>query len=215
LDNDKMVKKRPEARAPYHHGDLRPALLEAAEQELSEKGIEGFSLRGVAKRAGVSHAAPLHHFKDTRALLTALAAQGFERFLATQRARQAKAEKDGLSQLVASGMGYIDFALSNRAIFRLMFSSERPDHGTADLIAPAEAAYDQLFSDVARAHGVPLSFTDEALMMEAMKAWGLAHGLADLMASGRLKHLVSLKKADRERILSKLLRDAFTQGARI
>ena len=126
LGNDKMVKSRRATQAPYHHGDLRQALLAAAERELEEKGIEGFSLRGVAKRAGVSHAAPLHHFKDTRALLTALAAQGFERFLAAQRARQAKAAADGLSQLVASGMGYIDFALTHRAIFRLMFSSTAP-----------------------------------------------------------------------------------------
>lgn len=208
-----MVKKSRPQRAPYHHGDLRQALLAAAEQELEEKGIEGFSLRGVAKRAGVSHAAPLHHFRDMRALLTALAAQGFERFLGAQRARQAKAEKDALSQLVASGMGYIDFALANRGIFRLMFSSDRPDHETADLMVPAEAAYDQLFADVARAHGLPLSFTDETLMLEAMKAWGLAHGLADLMASGRLKHLARLKKADRERVLSTLLRGAFKQRA--
>lgn len=208
-----MVKSRRATQAPYHHGDLRQALLAAAERELEEKGIEGFSLRGVAKRAGVSHAAPLHHFKDTRALLTALAAQGFERFLAAQRARQAKAAADGLSQLVASGMGYIDFALTHRAIFRLMFSSDRPDHDAPDLIAPAEAAYDQLFGDVARAHGRPVSFTDPPLMMEAMKAWGLAHGLADLMASGRLKYLVALKKADREKVLTSLLRDAFTRPA--
>ncbi|MEI5579289.1 helix-turn-helix domain-containing protein, partial [Streptomyces brasiliscabiei] len=77
-----MVIKPRGTRQPYHHGDLRRALLVAAEHELEEKGIEGFSLRGVAKRAGVSHAAPLHHFKDTRALLTALAGVGFERFLA-------------------------------------------------------------------------------------------------------------------------------------
>ena len=61
------------ARHAYHHGDLRKALIEAAEAELAEKGVEGFTLRGCAKRAGVSHAAPAHHFKDANALLTALA----------------------------------------------------------------------------------------------------------------------------------------------
>lgn len=206
-----MVMKPRGTRQPYHHGDLRRALLVAAEHELEERGIEGFSLRGVAKRAGVSHAAPLHHFKDTRALLTALAGLGFERFLAAQRARQEKAAADGLSQLVASGMGYIDFALANRTIFRLMFSSDRPDHEVPALFAPAEAAYNQLFGDVARAHGIALSFTDPRLMTEAMKAWGLAHGLADLIASGRLKYLLGLKKAEREKVLSGLFRDAFTK----
>jgi AcrR family transcriptional regulator len=75
----------------YHHGDLRAALLRAAEDELTERGAEGFSLRGVARRVGVSHAAPAHHFADTGALLAALAAEGFRRFLATQRAHQARA----------------------------------------------------------------------------------------------------------------------------
>ena len=61
----------------YHHGDLRKALLEAGEEELSERGGENFSMRGVAKRAGVSHAAPAHHFRDKAGLLTALAQRGF------------------------------------------------------------------------------------------------------------------------------------------
>src|SRR5262245_3431916 len=66
-------------RDSYHHGDLRAALLKAAEAELAENGIEGFTLRGCARRAGVSHAAPAHHFKDVRAILTELAADGFEK----------------------------------------------------------------------------------------------------------------------------------------
>ena len=60
-------------RKPYHHGDLRAALIAAAEAELIEKGADAFSLRGTAKRAGVSHAAPAHHFRDANALLDALA----------------------------------------------------------------------------------------------------------------------------------------------
>jgi AcrR family transcriptional regulator len=199
----------PKARDTYHHGDLRKALLAAAERELAENGIEGFSLRGVAKRAGVSHAAPLHHFKDTRVLLTALAAHGFERFLSAQKARQAKSEADSLSQLVASGMGYIDFALAHPAIFRLMFSSDRPDHEAPDLVAAASAAYDQLIRDVARVHGCEPNADNPSLMTEALKAWGLAHGLADLMTSGRLKYLIGLKKTEREKTLVALLRQSF------
>ena len=70
---------------PYHHGDLAAALLAAAEAELAEKGVEAFSLRSVAKRAGVSHAAPAHHFGDATGVLTALATEGFRRFLAGWR----------------------------------------------------------------------------------------------------------------------------------
>src|SRR5688572_25193146 len=67
----------------YHHGDLRAALISAAEEELVEKGVDGFTLRGCARRAGVSHAAPAHHFKDVRALFTALATIGLRRLAET------------------------------------------------------------------------------------------------------------------------------------
>ena len=78
-----MAKKK-----DYHHGDLRNALLAAAREELIEKGPEKFSLRGCAKRAGVSHAAPAHHFKDTEALLQAVAADGFAQLTAELQALQ-------------------------------------------------------------------------------------------------------------------------------
>src|SRR4051794_796732 len=104
----------------YHHGDLRKALLIAAEADLAEKGLEGFTLRGCARRAGVSHAAPAHHFKDTGALLTALAADGYERFTAAMQKRQA-AETTARARLIGAGLGYLDFALANPALFRLMF----------------------------------------------------------------------------------------------
>jgi AcrR family transcriptional regulator len=81
-------------RPTYHHKDLRAALLTAAEAELTEVGLERFSLRSVAKRAGVSHAAPAHHFGDVGGLLTALCAEGFHRFLAAQAARESLAAPD-------------------------------------------------------------------------------------------------------------------------
>ena len=85
------MKARRRARPPITTAICRKALLVAAEAELAEKGVEGFTLRGCAKRAGVSHAAPAHHFKDANALLTALAAEGFERFVAAMRKRQSQA----------------------------------------------------------------------------------------------------------------------------
>jgi AcrR family transcriptional regulator len=179
-------------RARYHHGDLRQALLRAAEAELAEKGIEGFSLRGVAKRAGVSHAAPAHHFADSAGLLTALTAEGFGRFVAAQRQRQRKAGQDGRAQLVAAGQGYIDFAMAHPDLFRLMFSSDRPDHGEPQLAATAAAAYDKLVADVGRAQGRGPDTAD------VVRAWALVHGIADLLNAGRLKPLLSIP-AGRER----------------
>ncbi len=106
---------------PYHHGDLRAALLAAGEAELTEKGVEGFSLRAVAKRAGVSHAAPAHHFGDVGGLLTALAAEGFRRFQATLDAREAGIG-DPRERAVAAGLGYMEFAMARPALFRLVFA---------------------------------------------------------------------------------------------
>ncbi len=180
----------PDDDRPYHHGDLRAALLAAAEAELAERGIEGFSLRAVAKRAGVSHAAPAHHFGDTPGLLTALAAEGFRRFLATQHAREALAPPDARSQIVAAGLGYIDFARARPALFRLMFGSRRPDFGQHDLTAAARAAYEHLETQTAAAGGQSVQ--------DVAAAWAVAHGLADLMAAGRLKPMQDLPEAERD-----------------
>ncbi|MGL5012504.1 MAG: TetR/AcrR family transcriptional regulator, partial [Paracoccaceae bacterium] len=125
---------------PYHHGDLRAALLAAAEAELADHGIEAFSLRQVAKRAGVSHAAPAHHFGDANGLLTALAAEGFRQFAAAQAAREAQADKAPRAQMIAAGLGYVDFAMARPALFRLMHASDRPAYDTPELGAVAAAA---------------------------------------------------------------------------
>jgi AcrR family transcriptional regulator len=189
-------------RRGYHHGDLRAVLLQAGEAELAEHGIEGFSLRGVAKRAGVSHAAPAHHFRDANGLLTALAAEGFRRFVDKQKLRQQAADKDALSQLVASGMGYIDFAMAYPALFRLMFSSDRPDHEAEELHVAASAAYRKLVEDVARLSEARA----QPSPTEVMRTWAIAHGLADLMNSRRLKPLLGLRKTERDAALSEMLR---------
>ena len=182
-------------------------MLEAAEAELEAEGIEGFSLRGVAKRAGVSHAAPAHHFRDANGLLTGLAAEGYRRFVTAQEARQKNAPADGMTQLVAAGMGYIDFALAHPALFRLMFSSDRPDHETPELSAAGAEAFERLISAIERVGGVnPLK--DRKAMLNVMAAWAIAHGLADLLVAGRMKFLLSLRKSEREAALAQLLRQS-------
>jgi AcrR family transcriptional regulator len=192
---------------PYHHGNLRAALLQAAEAELEEEGIEGFSLRGVAKRAGVSHAAPAHHFSDANGLLTGLAALGYRRFVAAQEARQKNAPSDGMSQLVAAGLGYIDFALAHPALFRLMFSSGRPDHEAPELSVAGAEAFERLIDAVERVRGVDPHKNKKA-MLSVMAAWAIAHGLADLLVAGRMKFLLTLRKSEREAALAQLLRQS-------
>lgn len=191
-----------EAKPRYHHGDLRAALLLAAEAELEEKGLERFSLRGVAKRAGVSHAAPAHHFRDTGGLLTALAAEGFTRFLAAQKARQAAAQ-GAREKLVASGLAYVDFAREHPAFFRLMFSSDRPEQADPALCAAAGAAYRHLVEDVGRARAA--AGRDGPAEVDVHAAWAIAHGLADLMNAGRLAEVETLPAPERTAMLRAII----------
>jgi len=185
--SDTPARSKPVPRkAAYHHGDLATALVDAGEAELREKGIEGFSLRGVAKRAGVSHAAPAHHFGDTNGLLTALAARGFERFLARQDDFKRAAAPDPRAQLSAAGVGYVNFALENPALFRLMFSSDRPEFETAVLDQAATQGFMTLVDGVSQITGTD-PWADSAAMRQVSATWAIAHGVADLLVSGRLK----------------------------
>jgi AcrR family transcriptional regulator len=184
-------------RGPYHHGDLRASLLRAAEEELARTGIEGFSLRAVAKRAGVSHAAPAHHFGDVKGLLTALAAEGFRRFLATQKQAMAQAAPDPRSQLAAAGLGYVRFAEGSPALFRLIFSSDRPEFSNEELARASGESYDMLARQVRDVTGRDPK-TDSAAMQDLQAVWATAHGLADLLAAGRLKQLAAMPQARRE-----------------
>jgi AcrR family transcriptional regulator len=173
------------ARQPYHHGDLRQALLEAGEQELAERGMEGFTLRGTARRAGVSHAAPAHHFGDAAGLITALAAEGYRRFVVAMRARlETVAAEDAFERLVAIGLGYIDFARANSSLFRLMHSSFRPDFAAHDVKCHAEDAFVILVECVSAVRGDDARMTREGLS-DIMAAWSIVHGMADLILSGR------------------------------
>lgn len=182
---------------PYHHGNLRAALLAAAEAELTEAGVEGFSLRSVARRAGVSHAAPKHHFGDTTGLLTALSVEGFRLFLAAQSAREAQAGSDPMDQLLASGLGYVDFACARPALFRLIFTSRRIDETSAPLIEAGGAAYLHLAQGVLAAGGRD---------GDIAAVWAMAHGLADLIMSGRLGQISDLPEAERDQAVRALLR---------
>lgn len=196
----------------YHHGNLRAALLEAAEAELEASGIERFSLRAVAKRAGVSHAAPAHHFGDATGLLTTLAAIGY-RALDAELREGGDAEPDPRRRLDGAGPGYVRFAMSRPALFRLIFSSARPDFADPELKDAADAAFATLARDIATLTGAD-PFRSDPAMHDLMIAWGLVHGLADLMNAGRLKPLLSQPEDERDRTMRTLIRRALgSRGA--
>ncbi|EJE53732.1 transcriptional regulator [Acidovorax sp. CF316] len=163
-------------RAPYHHGDLRAALLAAAEALLASGAT--LSLRSVAKAAGVSHAAPYHHFANLEALLAAVAARGFDDLAAAMRGAQQGG--DTAATLVGHCTAYVAFALARPAVFRLMFSpllQRKAEHPA--LQAAADGSF-QVLLQAARAH-VPEG--GDAL---ALAGWSLAHGLASLAIDGAL-----------------------------
>lgn len=174
-----------EGTAKYHHGDLRRELMDAAEIELAEKGVERFSLRGVAKRAGVSHGAPAHHFGDVEGLLTAVAARGYDRFIEAQDRREQVAGQEPAAKLAASGLGYLDFAVAHPALFRLMFSSDKTDKSDPQLASAADRAFEKLVDHIRDITHLDPKTNDQA-MSRVLSTWAVAHGLADLQVANRL-----------------------------
>ncbi|GGP34016.1 TetR/AcrR family transcriptional regulator [Saccharothrix coeruleofusca] len=125
---------------PYHHGKLRPALLEAAERHLRERGADELSLRDLARELGVSHAAPRRHFADRQALLDALAEAGFTRLDTALRDALAAARADFPARVRAAMTAYLRFATENAALLDLMYTSKhRP--GATRIIKAAEAPF--------------------------------------------------------------------------
>jgi len=164
----------------YHHGDLRATLLHAADLLIRNKGVEGFTLRECARRAGVSHAAPAHHFGDSAGLLAEFAALGFERMIARMEEYRDKAEPAPFAQLRAVGQAYVDFAVANPAHFKLMFRRDKLDRDNARLKTAGSLAFDQLRQALANA----LNKAD--IDAELILAWSTVHGFATLLLDERL-----------------------------
>ena len=157
----------------YHHGDLREALVAAGTALLRERGGEDFTLRECARRAGVSHAAPKHHFPGFDDLLAEIAARGFEAF--TQALETAAADCDTAgSRLQAMSEAYLRFAASQPAIYGLMFGRRRISVNAPRLKAAAGAAWDQIRSAAAAVTGPAAAATSSAYV------WSAVHGLAML-----------------------------------
>ena len=128
------------AERPYHHGNLRTALLAEAERTVRDSGVEQLSLRGLARSVGVSHGAPRRHFADRQALLDALAESGFKRLGAELRGAADGAGEAFEPRLRATAAAYVRFATDDAALLELMFAGKRRD-GAVDLNAAADRAF--------------------------------------------------------------------------
>ena len=173
------TKAKPRA---YHHGSLYEALVTAGTELLHSDGLDGFTLRECARRAGVSHAAPKNHFASVEDLLCEIAARGFDRFVA-----ELDAAADGAptqlpdDRLIAMGRAYVAFACGNSAIYLLMFRHQQAFSKSAHLQDAATAAWTQLERAVSAVIGE--GRTDAKA--RAAHVWALVHGISSLIIDRR------------------------------
>lgn len=156
----------------YHHGDLRRTLLSETASAIHDCGVAKLSLRALAKRAGVSNAAPTHHFGDKAGLLTALAAEGFTLLSA------AMVDDGQRADLVEMGVAYVRFALEHPAHFSVMFQPHLLNDDDEPLRAAQQSAKQVL------AEGVDHAFGKVASEESKIAAWSIVHGYATLVLSG-------------------------------
>jgi AcrR family transcriptional regulator len=180
---------------PYHHGNLRASLLEAAEAVLAERGVQGLTLRDVARAAGVSHGAPYHHYASLNELLAAVAERGF--VVLADTLTQVTSVPDTRERLLRVAQVYVDCARAHPERFRLMFG---PLLASKDEYPALKSAAQRAFSSVLAAanahdkqHGASL----------ALAGWSLAHGLSHLLIDGAFEGL-PMKKQNFDTLARKL-----------
>ncbi|MBU1171008.1 MAG: TetR/AcrR family transcriptional regulator [Proteobacteria bacterium] len=181
---------------PYHHGNLSRALIDATLDLIAEKGIKAFTIREVAKRAGVSHAAPYRHFKNKEDLLCSVAIEGFDMVIQDTRKRFETCGNDSLKRFRESGLAYIDFAATYPSHYRVMFSSGEHRMGE-DLENRSKEAFAILYDCICDCQNKKLVRPCEPFEL-AMAAWSIVHGYAMLIIDGfvtdssdRLKYVIT------------------------
>lgn len=165
----------PVSRGTYHHGDLKAVILAEAATLVAERGADGLSLRELARAAGVSHAAPAHHFTDRRGLFTALAAEGW-RLLAD-------ALKDARPEFIDAALAYVRFALDHPGHYAVMFDRSLTDPDDAELTAAVAAAGTELAQGVGTLDDSRAAQDPQAA---ALAAWSLVHGFSLLWLNGNI-----------------------------
>ncbi|WP_454789489.1 TetR/AcrR family transcriptional regulator [Mycolicibacterium lutetiense] len=169
---------------PYHHGDLRAAAVAAVVAEVEEVGVSAASMRRIARRAGVSHAALAHHFTDKTGLFTAVAAEGFRRMAAA-----IGPVASGDLGFLSGGAEYVRFALENRGFYEVLFRPYLCHQNDPDLLKARTAAFDILYGSARRSlisTRDPDTITDADVASLVIAGWSMSHGLATLQATDNL-----------------------------
>ncbi|EHR61943.1 TetR/AcrR family transcriptional regulator [Saccharomonospora cyanea] len=166
-------------RGHYHHGHLRRAVIDAAVEVIARDGIGAISLRELARRAGVSHAAPAHHFKDKAGLLTAIAIEGFEMLADSLE----EALNTASLPLLELGTRYVRFAVEHPGHFEVMYHPDVYHRDDPELLA-ARLWTRRVFR--AGVSPMPRNQHEEAVRSGVLAVWSVAHGFATLLRSGNL-----------------------------
>ncbi len=177
--------------SPYHHGALWDALLQAAERVLERDGLSGLTLRAVAREAGVSHAAPTHHFGDLTGLVSELAAIGFRQFNAAMAAAGSSSTVP-LEQATARAHAYVAYAQAHPGMYGLMFRTERLDMKRPSLHEAATASFAGLAGAIGASRHEHIEEAALSLDQGAAiaRAWSLVHGFTMLLLDDRLSDIL-------------------------
>lgn len=164
---------------PHHHGDLRAALIQSGIEILTESGLEALTLRRCAARAGVSHAAPAHHFDGLSGLRAAIAKEGFDRFRTQMLRSRASGSQSPEGRILSLCRGYLDFAVENPALFALIFSCGPMSQFEKDMKAGTATAY-----GVLRETCAPFVPEGADPLVVETQVWSLIHGFSHLFLAG-------------------------------
>lgn len=170
---------------PYHHGDLKRVVIETAQDMLREDKGWQFTLREVARRAGVSHAAPYKHFPDKGALLAELAMLGFNELRAQLAGAGERPLRSARAELIATAKAYVQFGISNPSLYRLMFSADVDKAAFPELKAAGGDAFAVLLAILERGQSSG-AFKKQSVRSQGAAAWALVHGFTMLAIEGHL-----------------------------
>jgi len=204
----------------YHHGDLKNALIEAGAEILSKEGVNGLSLRKVAGKAGVSHAAPYAHFPDKQTLIAAISTEGYRRLYERLDSARQRHLGDPLRQLVEAAWAYVDFAINDPAHFKVTFSGiidKEKDYPA--FVEMTKKTFGLVVQIIAACQEAGILKPGPADVM-AVSVWSLVHGIASLLIEDQISHTVLERMSVRAMLifalnqvtLAELSSDKFPQG---